>query len=50
MLAPAAVGHKSIMVELVIHEFDQWANPADATIAPTSICWYQPDPEAGPGR
>ena len=48
MLALVENPHKSIMVDLVIHEFDQWSNPADPTFAPTSICWYEHETEARP--
>ena len=30
-------------MELAIHEFDQWTNPKSAMLAPTTICWTQPD-------
>ena len=49
MFTPADTAHNSIMADLVIHEFDQWPNRSNATVAAGGnwICWYGPDHELG---
>jgi hypothetical protein len=34
----AELNSTDLLVELVIDTFDQWSNPADALVTPTSIC------------
>lgn len=43
MLAVAESTRKSISIDLVIHDFDQWSNTRDAGIAFPTITWFDPE-------
>lgn len=30
-------------LQLAIHEFDQWTNPKQSVLSPTTMCWCQAD-------
>jgi hypothetical protein len=43
MPALTAAETSTALVDLVIHEFDQWSDQAEPSFAPTTICWYGQD-------
>lgn len=34
---------RTTLVDLVIEEFDQWSNPRQWALSPTTTCWCQAD-------
>jgi hypothetical protein len=44
MPAHTTVETTTALSDLVIHEFDQWSNPAEPAFTPTSSCWCRQDP------
>lgn len=48
--ATTTLVRKSILADLAIHEFDQWTNPKNSILAPTTMCWCQHDISMEPAK